>query len=121
MHVSWTEARMVSRAAVSVLMAASLEVAGYSSRTPAAARQTSEPLLLDMKGDGYSLTFVDDGVTFDLNGAGQSQRVAWTAPGSDDAFLALDENHNGRIDDGHELVGGASGPPNGFAMLAALD
>src|SRR5438094_1685924 len=93
LHVSWTEDRMVIRAAVTVLIAASLEVAGYSSRTPAAARQTSEPLLLDMKGDGYSLTFVDDGVTFDLNGAGQSQRVAWTAPGSDDAFLALDETH----------------------------
>lgn len=84
--------------------------------------RTPEPLLVDVNGDGYELTTVADGVVFDLAGNGRPQRVAWTAAGSDDAFLALDENHNGRIDDGHELIGaGATGPPNGFAMLAVLD
>lgn len=59
-------------------------------------------------------------IDVDLDGDGVAERVAWTAAGSDDAFLAIDENHNGRIDGGHELLGAwRSGPPNGFAALAA--
>src|SRR5262245_57551020 len=90
----------------------------------AAARQERRPdpapLIVDAAGDGYTLTSVADGVRFDLDGDGVPERVAWTAAGSDDAFLAVDENHNGRIDGGHELVGAwRSGPSNGFSALAA--
>ena len=63
------------------------------------------PIIVDTARDGYHLTSADDGVLFDLNGDGIPERVAWTRPDSDDAFLALDRNNNGRIDDGSELFG----------------
>lgn len=63
------------------------------------------PIIVDTARDGYHLTSVDDGVSFDLNGDGIPDRVAWTRPDSDDAFLAIDRNNNGRIDDGSELFG----------------
>jgi hypothetical protein len=63
------------------------------------------PVIVDMARDGYHLTSVEEGVLFDLNGDGIPDRVAWTQADSDDAFLAIDRNNNGRIDDGSELFG----------------
>jgi hypothetical protein len=56
-------------------------------------------------------------MSFDLDLDGEADQVALPSAGS--AFLAFDRNHNGKIDDGSELFGPASG--NGFAELAALD
>jgi hypothetical protein len=63
------------------------------------------PLIVDTARNGYRLTSVDNGVRFDLNADGIAEQVAWTRRDSDDAFLALDRNGNGRIDDGSELFG----------------
>ena len=63
------------------------------------------PIVLDMAGDGYRLTSVRRGVTFDLDADGVPEQVAWTRAGSDEAFLALDRNRNGVIDSGAELFG----------------
>jgi hypothetical protein len=51
---------------------------------------------------------------------------AWTASGSDDAFLAIDLDGDGRIGDGSELFGDGSTQvmsdhPNGFQALAYYD
>jgi len=88
------------------------------------------PLILDVDGNGYHLTNEEHGVWFDLDTDGVPEHIAWTAAESDDAFLVMDRNGNGRIDDGAELFGNHTPayaatveptPSDGFAALSFLE
>jgi len=84
---------------------------------------SGSPLVLDLAGDGFALTSVEEGPLFDLYGRG-AVRTAWVQ--GDDALLALDRNGNGTVDDASELFGEGidlDGVPsaNGFRALSLLD
>lgn len=84
------------------------------------------PIIIETEGTGFHLTSAAQGVLFDIRGDGHPLQIAWTAPGSRNAFLVLDRNGNGKIDDGTELFGNftpqpAASQPNGFLALAVYD
>lgn len=79
----------------------------------------SDPLQIDMAGDGFETTGLSWAVRFDITGDGQAEQVSVAT--DDDAVLALDRNQNGRIDSGKELFGDQHGRANGYAELRRHD
>ena len=81
--------------------------------------QESDPIVLDLDGDGIELTSHRNGARFDILGNGQNVNTAFVTGG--DAFLAVDRNGNGIIDSGRELFGDQNGAANGFEELRKFD
>jgi hypothetical protein len=90
----------------------STQTAGYAG---AIAKQKKDPLVLNY--DAPAATLSDKKFSFDLSSDGSQQQISLLKQGS--AFLALDRNGDGKINQGSELFGAQSG--NGFADLAQYD
>ena len=74
-----------------------------------------DPLVLNFNGTAAELQ--QTRFEFDLDADGQTEQIALLKPGN--AYLALDKNNDGTINDGSELFGPSTG--NGFNELAKYD
>jgi hypothetical protein len=84
------------------------------------------PIVIDTEGEGFHFTSAANGVAFDIRGDGHPIQIAWTAPGSHNAFLALDRNGDGKISSGKDLFGNftvqdPAKAKNGFLALGEFD
>ncbi|HEV2722884.1 MAG TPA: bacteriocin fulvocin C-related protein [Thermoanaerobaculia bacterium] len=85
------------------------------------------PIVINFENGSYRLTGANDPVMFDISGTGHPVRIGWTKPGADEAFLALDRDHDEKITSGVELFGtttplaDGSSAGNGFKALAQYD
>ena len=81
--------------------------------------QSGDPLVLDLDGDDIETVAANGRVLFDHDGDGVKHGTGWVR--SDDGFLVLDKNGNGRIDNGTELFGVDTVKTNGRKALDGFD
>lgn len=85
------------------------------------------PIVINFAHGPYHLTGAESPVMFDIQATGEPVLMGWTASGADEAFLCIDRDQNGRIDNGAELFGNAvtlsdgTRARNGFVALAEFD
>jgi len=81
-------------------------------------RSCTDPIVLDLGGDGVALTpIADSHASFDLHATGYAVHTGWI--GANDAFLVIDRNGDGKVNDITELFG--DGDTDGFTSLARID
>ncbi|QPK64518.1 calcium-binding protein [Methylomonas sp. LL1] len=80
-----------------------------------------DPLVFDLNGNGLETTGVNttNPIYFDHDADGIKTATGWV--GADDAFLVLDKNANGKIDNGRELFGDAFVKSNGQLAADGFD
>lgn len=85
------------------------------------------PIVINLADGPWKLSGAEDPVSFDIDADGLPNRITWTGRSEPLAFLALDRNSNGIVDDGSELFGTATRlrtgarAPSGFEALKELD
>ena len=62
----------------------------------------TEPIVMDLNGDGVKTTIAAQGINFDYNNDGFAEKIAWA--NIDDGVLVADLNNNGKIDNGTEVL-----------------
>ncbi|WAR43265.1 calcium-binding protein [Methylomonas rapida] len=93
----------------------------FTSATVATAPVRRDPLTFDLDNDGLETTGIDSAnpIYFDHNADGVKTATGWIS--ADDAFLVLDKNANGSIDNGRELFGDAYIKSNGQLAADGFD
>jgi hypothetical protein len=90
------------------------------------ADESCTPIIIPLTANGIRLSGLNDGVYFDIAATGEKILITWPVD-ADNAWLALDRNGNGAIDDGSELFGNrtrlrsGSLARHGFEALAEMD
>ncbi|WP_420332731.1 DUF5801 repeats-in-toxin domain-containing protein [Roseibium sp.] len=82
----------------------------------------SDPIVLDLDGDGVELMSAANGVAFDQNADGDLEQTGWA--GADDGLLVMDIDGSGRIENGTEVfseVFNGGSYANSLEALASLD
>jgi hypothetical protein len=91
---------------------------------------THSPIIIDLEGSGFHLSSIAAGVPFKVfPDVEQRYMVAWPTASSGNAWLVLDRNGDGLIDDFSEMFGNLTPQPNppagqernGFLALAVFD
>ncbi|EHS51049.1 hypothetical protein PDO_5270, partial [Rhizobium sp. PDO1-076] len=83
--------------------AASKSSASKSSSSSSSKRETRFPILLDLDGNGLTITKLDDSSHFfDIHGDGYQHRAAWAGAG--DGVLVFDADNDGKISNRKEVV-----------------
>lgn len=72
--------------------------------------------VLDVLGDGVRLTSAAEGVVFDVDSSGTPVKTAWTAAGSDDAFVIVAPQVAGKLN-GSRLLGTGMSLPDGRRLV----
>jgi len=72
------------------------------------------PIVIDVDHSGFSMSDAPSGVVLNMLNDGVPLAISWTAAGSTNAFLVLDRNGNGTIDNGTELFGDLTPQPVSF-------
>jgi hypothetical protein len=87
----------------------------------------TSPILINLDNGPYQLTGAESPVLFDITGTGTKLPIGWTAPGTNQAFLWMDRDHDGVVTGGAELFGTATvlknghRAANGFEALREFD
>ncbi|HGG6556739.1 TPA: hypothetical protein ACJG76_004950, partial [Salmonella enterica subsp. diarizonae serovar 61:i:z] len=75
------------------------------------ATSISDPVVLDLNGDGVKTISKSSGIIFDHDGNFFAENTGWISP--EDGLLVMDKNQDGKIDSGNELFGNNSLLNNG--------
>ncbi len=87
----------------------------------------TSPIVINLDNGTYELTGAESPVLFDIAGTGTKLPIGWTAPGTNQAFLWMDRDHDGVVSGGAELFGTATvlenghRAANGFEALREFD
>jgi large repetitive protein len=79
----------------------------------------TNPVVLDLDGDGAEFLDTSANVAFDYDGDGVAENTAWV--GADDGLLAIDRNGDGLVNNGSEIVFGVDGQTDLQGLAAQYD